>query len=117
MSSHILSDIEALCDKVAILRSGKLVATGHLEELLASTEGPRIFEINVNGISSDQLASLPSSVPGATVSSKPSGATIQIEGDEKIGSVIAEVRKAGGNLVSVQPVRQSLEELFVKETS
>jgi len=37
MSSHILSDIEALCDNVAILRKGKLVATGNLDDLLTES--------------------------------------------------------------------------------
>src|SRR4029077_18594752 len=34
MSTHILSDIEALCDEVAILRNGKLAASGNLGDLL-----------------------------------------------------------------------------------
>ncbi len=37
MSTHILSDIEALCDNVAILRQGKLAATGNLSDLLTKS--------------------------------------------------------------------------------
>jgi ABC-2 type transport system ATP-binding protein len=47
MSTHILSDVEALCDEVAILRGGKLAATGNLDELL-STQGERqVYDINL----------------------------------------------------------------------
>ncbi len=117
MSSHILSDIEALCDNVAILRSGKLVATGRLDELLATSGEVQLFEINVKSITADQLSHVPQTVPGARVTPRPSGASIQVEGDGDIEKVLDEVKKAGGHLVSVQPVRQSLEELFVKETA
>lgn len=117
MSSHILSDIEALCDKVAILRGGRLVAQGHLVELLEAEGETRVYEINVNGVKAKELSSLSRSFAEAKVSEKPSGVTIQIAGDEKIDGILSEVRKAGGTLVSVQPVRQSLEELFVKETA
>ncbi|QQS41461.1 MAG: ABC transporter ATP-binding protein [Acidobacteriota bacterium] len=117
MSSHILSDIEALCDNVAILRGGKLVATGRLDELLASEGGERTFEVNANGVKAIDLIGIPGSIRGAVVTEKPSGASIQVAGDEHLSTVLAEIKKAGGNVVSVQPVRQSLEELFVKETS
>ena len=55
MSSHILSDIEALCDNVAILRSGKLAATGNLHELLTKSGESQQFEIVVKGVSADTL--------------------------------------------------------------
>lgn len=117
MSSHILSDIEALCDNVAILRGGKLVATGRLDELLEHEGEVQLFEVNVKSVSASDLAGLSSIVSGASVLPKPNGATIQVTGDDGIEKVLEEVKKAGGSLVSVQPVRQSLEELFVKETS
>lgn len=117
MSSHILSDIEALCDNVAILREGKLVAKGRLDELLASEDDERIFEISANGVEAVGLIRIPELVSGAVVTETPSGASIQVAGDEHLATVLAEIKKAGGNVVSVQPVRQSLEELFVKETA
>lgn len=117
MSSHILSDIEALCDNVAILRGGKLVATGRLDELLETSGEVRLFEVNVKSVSAERLASIRETLKDAVISPKPNGASIQVEGDEAIEKVLEEVKKAGGSLVSVQPVRQSLEELFVKETS
>jgi len=44
MSTHILSDIEALCDNVAILRHGRLAATGKLDDLLSEAGETQTFE-------------------------------------------------------------------------
>ncbi len=114
MSSHILSDIEALCDKVAILRSGKLVATGNLDDLLTKSGEVQEFEINIKGVSAEVLEANISNIAGATITAKPNGANIHIENENDIEKIIQITKTAGGNLVSVQPTRQSLEELFVK---
>ncbi len=53
MSTHILSDIEALCDQVAILRNGKLAATGNLNDLLAESGETQSFEIILKGITAE----------------------------------------------------------------
>jgi len=55
-------------------------------------------------------------IAGATFSAKPNGANINILDEKDIEKVLQITRNGGGSLVSVQPVRQSLEELFVKET-
>ena len=55
MSTHILSDIEALCDNVAILRNGKLAATGNLHELLTKSGETQTFEIVVKNVSAENL--------------------------------------------------------------
>jgi ABC-2 type transport system ATP-binding protein len=116
MSTHILSDIEALCDNVAILRNGKLAATGNLNELLTNSGEKQSFEITVKGVAADDLKNSLTGITGATFSSKPNGANINVLDEKDVEKVLLAARDAGGNLVSVQPVRQSLEELFVKET-
>lgn len=116
MSTHILSDIEALCDEVAILRKGKLAAAGNLEDLLASSGEQQSFEINVKNVSADVLGPVLSGIGGAEVHPKPNGANISVVDENDVETALAAIRKAGGKLVSVQPVKQSLEELFVRET-
>ena len=116
MSTHILSDIEALCDRVAILRNGKLAATGNLDELLSQSGEAQVYEVNVKGVSAAVLENELKQIAGATISAKPNGANIQITDEKDIDKILPIIRKAGGSLVSVQPVKQSLEELFVKET-
>lgn len=117
MSTHILSDIEALCDNVAILRKGKLAATGKLEDLLNDAGEQQSFEINVKGVSAEVLRAEIASIAGAEIHAKPSGANIHVLDEKDIDRVLRITRENGGRLASVQPVRQSLEELFVKETT
>ena len=116
MSTHILSDIEALCDNVAILRRGKLAATGNLSELLTKSGETQRFEIIVKDINDSFAAGL-GAIAGAGFSPKANGAVIQVDSEGDIERVFELLRKSGGNIVSVLPVRQSLEELFVKETN
>ncbi len=115
MSTHILSDIEALCDRVAIMRNGKLSATGKLDDLLSENNEAQHFEISATNVSTEILQPEIAKISGATVSNSPNGARIQVLDESNIDFAIAAIRKANGKLVSVQPVRQSLEELFVKE--
>ena len=116
MSTHILSDIEALCDEVAILRNGRLAASGHLGELLAHSGEHRVLEISVQGVASDAISEQIEFVAGASIAAKPDGVIIQVLDESDIDAVLSITRKAGGHLISIQPVKQSLEELFVKET-
>ena len=115
MSTHILSDIEALCDNVAILRGGRLAATGNLNDLLTKSGERQVYEITVKGIPAEILQNKLSEISGATVVAKPNGANIQVTDEKDIDRVLPIVRNENGSLISVQPVRQSLEELFVKE--
>lgn len=115
MSTHILSDIEALCDNVAILRKGELAAAGKLDDLLTSQGENQSFEINVKGVSAENLQNEISKIAGSSITAKPSGATIQIIDENDVDKILQTVKKAGGKLVSVQPVKQSLEELFVEK--
>jgi len=113
MCSHILSDIEVLCDRVAILRSGKLAQQGRLEDLRQQSSADHQVEVIVSGVERQSLsAQLPAFGP-CTVSETAGGLRIEVPDETYVDTVLAALRKSGGNLVSVQPIRQSLEELFV----
>ena len=112
MSTHILSDVEALCDQVAILRGGKLAATGKLDDLLATGAQGTSFEINASGIAAEAIAA-----DVGSVVQKAGGLTIEVGSESEIEAAIRSVHAGGGKLLSVQPVKQSLEELFVEKTT
>jgi ABC-2 type transport system ATP-binding protein len=113
MCSHILSDIEILCDQVAILRGGKLSQLGRLEDLRQESSGSRHVEIVVAGTSRELLTRELPTEPAFEISETASGLRIEVTDEMLVDVVLVALRKSGGNLVSVQPVRQSLEELFV----
>jgi ABC-2 type transport system ATP-binding protein len=110
MCSHILSDIEVLCDRVAILKKGKLSQVGYLDELRRTTEGPNRMEVMATGTDVDALKQ---HLPATEISPTPRGLRIEITSDDEIERVLAALRKAGGKVVSIQPIKQSLEELFL----
>lgn len=114
MSTHILSDVEALCSEVAILRNGRLSASGKLADLLVSDAASRSFEIIASGIAAESFDI--SHIAGASVHTKPNGTGIEVLDEAQIGLVIDMVRRSGGSLISVNPVKQSLEELFVERS-
>jgi len=109
MCSHILSDIEVLCDRVAILKRGKLAQVGHLEELRQRNDDPNRMEVMATGVDAAALQDL----TNADVSATPRGLRIEITSENEIENVLAALRKAGGKVVSIQPVKQSLEELIL----
>lgn len=109
MCSHILSDIEVLCDSVAILKGGRLAHAGSLNELRAGETS--LIEVIATDADAEALRNNLSI--DAKVTTAPGGLRIQITDEKEIDAVITALRTVGGKLVSVQPVRQSLEELFL----
>ena len=109
MCSHILSDIEVLCDSIAILKGGKLAHAGTLEELRAAEANA--IEIIASGADADRLKS--QLKIQAEVTTTPSGLRIAVGDEKDVDAVIAALRSVNGKLVAVNPVKQSLEELFL----
>jgi ABC-2 type transport system ATP-binding protein len=115
LCSHILSDIEILCDRVAILKRGRLVEQGRLEDLRGKAGDEHRIEITVAGANAETIEQHLKGLSGADVMTTASGARIEVADEKDLDRAIAALRSAGGRLVSVQPVRQSLEELFMRE--
>lgn len=111
-SSHILSDAEALCGRVAILARGRLAALGSLSEMLAFEI--RGWEVVISGIGRDTLATLGPQVARATMIAA-DRYTLELPPDVEPERVLADLRRLGARLVSLNPVRESLEDLFVRQ--
>ena len=112
MCSHILSDIEVLCDRVAILKRGRLSQAGYLDELRARPDDPHQMEVMATGV---DAATLKQVLPDGQITPTPRGLRIEISAENEIERVLAALRKTGGKVVSVQPIKQSLEELFMDQ--
>ncbi|MBD0326131.1 MAG: ABC transporter ATP-binding protein [Pyrinomonadaceae bacterium] len=117
MCSHILSDIEVLCDRVAIMRRGRLAETGRLEDLRARAGESGRVEILAAGTNAESILQAMPVLKDAHITPTTVGARIEVADERDVDAALAALRQAGGRLVSVQPVRQSLEELFVRETT
>ena len=112
-SSHIIADIEVLCDRVAILRAGRLAHLGRLDDLRQRMDATGRLEITVQGSSLVELTEAVAKVGGARVTATPAGARIEVMAEHDVDAALAAARSCGARLVAVQPVRQSLEDLFV----
>lgn len=112
-SSHVLSDVEALCDRVAIMNKGCLIESGKLSDILKSRTNE--LEAIVTGVNEAALQELRTFATQITPA--PEGAHVRLSSDKEIERVLSIVHRAGGRLVSVNPVRESLEDLFLREVS
>lgn len=108
LSSHQLSEVEAVCDRVTILNRGRVAAEGHIDDLL-----------NTAGRTSIRARELPAELPpdlAALVGdiATSGGVWIFSVHDEDVRKVVDLVDDAGGTVVSVNPKRESLEEYFTR---
>jgi ABC-2 type transport system ATP-binding protein len=110
LSSHILSEVEALCDRVTIIRAGQTVETGTLTELRHLTRTSIAAELArpVSGL--DQLAG----VHGLVVDAGADGSTrVRCEVDsDRLDALLAAIVPAGVRTLVSQP--PTLEELFLR---
>ncbi len=108
LSSHQLSDVELLCDRISIIHGGRLLALGKISEL---TAGEKV-EIQAEGITNgtvDKIKSLKLEV-------LQTDGHIRIPAAEanQVSSVIDLVRGAKGTVTAVIPHRRTLEDVFVE---
>ena len=108
ISSHQLSDVERVCDRVAILNKGVMVQLGRIEELLAGGHVEVIADKVPNG------AVEPIRQLGGKVSLHDGRLIVEQPDNGSVDRVIDIVRAAGGHIVSVKPYRRTLEDLFVE---
>ncbi len=110
-SSHILVDVEAVCDRVAILDEGRLVEVTDLEEL-DEQENPTI-ELRVDGLASEELEGLAGVDDLQHVGSS---LLIALAGDDALQTILAEITDRGGRILKLDRHGRRLEEQFLADT-
>ena len=111
-SSHVLSDAEALCSRVAILAKGRLAATGMLSDILAF--GVHGWELVVADVTDEVIARHAHRVTRAL----PIGHgryTLELPVDTPPERLLADLIAGGARLVSLNPLRETLEDFFVEK--
>ena len=109
-SSHIIPDAEELCDHVAVIRSGRIIKTGTVAELVDT--GATSVDITVQGTISDQLKQAVKDAPYNLVANNQY--IFHVRDMNKTNTILTELMKQGLTIVKVEPVRQSLETLISK---
>jgi ABC-2 type transport system ATP-binding protein len=108
LSSHQLSDVELVCDRISIMNYGKLVKMGRVDELLA--EGRT--EVVATGVPADVTGKL--GARGAEVVADNGRLVVTCPDEDAVNDVVDAIRNARGKIVSVLPLKRSLEAIFVE---
>jgi ABC-2 type transport system ATP-binding protein len=106
LSSHILQDIEMICDRVAILVEGEIINQGPLQDLIS--EKVLFTEVTLSGVGRDDLVGLGElySVAGERI-------LLRVFDEDKIEEVLQRVKEKKGKIHTLIPRTETLEDLFV----
>jgi ABC-2 type transport system ATP-binding protein len=115
-SSHVLADAEALCSRVAILVNGRLATTGSLSDILALQV--RGWELVVGGLS-DAVLEHARGLGHVTRVTRlgESRYALELPLTPPPERVLADLVAQGAHLVSLNPLRDTLEDVFVRQVS
>jgi ABC-2 type transport system ATP-binding protein len=113
INSHLLSELENLCDEVAILHKGKLLQQGSVSELTAAVQGGKGMVVRFRTGELPEAMWTKLAEVGATREPDDFFA-IPLEHESEITEVIDELRGAGVPIFAVQPKRVRLEQAFVE---
>ncbi|TET23056.1 MAG: ABC transporter ATP-binding protein [Candidatus Aminicenantes bacterium] len=106
LSSHILQDIEMICDRVAIIVNGQIVSQGTLQDLIS--EKILFTEIILSGVEEKDVEDLGECIPTHT-----ERLLLKVFEDEKIEKILQLVQSKKGKIHSLIPRTETLEDLFV----
>jgi ABC-2 type transport system ATP-binding protein len=113
-SSHVLSDAEALCSRVAILAKGRLIAAGLLADMVPFRA--RGWELVVAGAPDGAIAALHARAT-RIVRIGEDRYTLELPLDPPPARVLEELTAHGAELVSLNPIRETLEDFFVQQVT
>ncbi len=108
-ASHILSDVEAVCDRVAVMTRGRVVDVGALQDLV--TARMEHVELVVKGDREvvEQL--------GGSVRERRDEYVVLLESEALAEAALAQAVQSGLKVIKYQQHRESLEDVFLRETS
>ena len=108
LNSHLLTEVEMVCDRVAMVDRGRVIATGTLDELL----GGRACRIRVTGLDTRQRQTLLEAYDRAD----DDGEWMVLRGlePESVPDLVAEIVRLGGRVYAVEPRSETLEDRFLQ---
>jgi ABC-2 type transport system ATP-binding protein len=109
-STHILNDVETICDRVGVLNRGRLVGSGLLNELFQRETTH--LEMSVSGLDESELRRLLD--PDMQVSQSGITCIVELAADAELGPIITRIERASGKVLAVSPVRQTMEDYFFR---
>ncbi len=114
-SSHVLGDVEQICDRVGIIVKGEMKTQGRLDELL--TRKVKTVEVIAKGLSDDAAKQLEQSPLANAAPSRKSeaGHHLYASDIESADALVRQIHSHGASLADFIPVKESLEDYFMRE--
>ena len=109
LCSHLLADVQAICDRVAILHQGNLIRFGKVEDLLSDTRRTEVVAADLSPEAVQEIEKISSSV-----SPKNGRYVIEATTPEQVFRIMEVIRAARGKLLAVEPKTETLEDVFVR---
>ncbi|WP_410514893.1 ABC transporter ATP-binding protein [Paenibacillus sp. BR2-3] len=125
VSSHLLSEIQLLCDRVAIISKGRVLAVGGVNELVARNSPYVLWEVEPFAKGRELLAARPEititdpaevTLDDTVIAGMGANSVITIMEDELIPEIVAALVAAGIEISGVHKINPTLEQLFLKLT-
>jgi ABC-2 type transport system ATP-binding protein len=124
ISSHLLSEIQLMCDRVAIIAHGEVIAVGNVDELVSQADTYTLWQLEDREAGRALLGADPDirivedaehRIDEALIAGMP-GSIVTVMDDGRISGTVADLVAAGNGVRAVQRVSPSLEELFLRLT-
>jgi ABC-2 type transport system ATP-binding protein len=125
VSSHLLSEIQLLCDRVAIISKGRVLAVGGVDELVARNSPYVLWDVEPYDKGRELLAARPGiqitdpadvTLDDTVIAGMGPGSVITIMEDTLIPDVVASLVASGIEVSGVHKINPTLEQLFLKLT-
>ena len=110
-STHIIPDVEMICDRVGMLMKGELVNVGRLNEIMDAKV--KYVEIVARNVSKEMLAHM--EAMGSSVYETWEHVSINVKDEDRVDSILQLIKDGKGRVISVIPQRETLEEHFIKK--
>ncbi len=108
LNSHLLTEVEHVCDRVAIVNFGRVIAMGTMGEVLGATHTVHLRATGLTRAAEDALARF------GDVRREEGWYVVSGLDDEDVPPLVAEVVRLGGRVYAVEPRHQSLEDRFLQ---
>ncbi len=110
LNSHLLADVEAICDRVAIINQGRILKVGAPAELF---DKKKVLEVRVDHVSEELLKRLQAvAIDIQREEHNPNNLLVEIERDEQSADIADIVHAYGARLYTLAPHHLSLEQIF-----
>jgi len=119
LTTHMMVDADLLCDRIAIVDHGKIVAldtSSNLKKMITGAD-TSIIKLNIPNLSPDLLAKLQAlECADAVTQESPNELKVLVHGNEAFDNIIDAIRKSGGKISSMENLQPTLEDVFLHIT-